>query len=234
MLLYFSLISRYTGQYKIKCSSSSISVWQEKQNRCSLGIGGLWYLPVYILLNLTLMMYCSNKSGRLRLSMVLNFNIKLRLFPLQYLHLYRNFMHFLRSAWRSQQTFLFLFCFFFLRSAWRSQQTFLFLFCFFFFFKGLPTTSEDLSVFVLFLIIFFIIILSYFSLPPRACRNFAVISQPISMKFGMLIVLDKTNRLNIFFKSIEAGVGIRRGPKFLLYFIIGKTLYTVRRDKNFT
>ena len=54
------------------------------------------------------------------------------------------------------------------------------------------------------------------------------------MKFGMLIVLDETNRLNIFFKSIGPGVGIRRGPKFLLCFIIGKTLYTVRRDKNFT
>ena len=26
----------------------------------------------------------------------------------------------------------------------------------------------------------------------------------------------------------------RRGPKVLLCFIIGKTLYTVRRDKNFT
>ena len=38
MLLYFSLISRYSGQYRIKCSSSSISVWQEKQNRWSLGI----------------------------------------------------------------------------------------------------------------------------------------------------------------------------------------------------
>ena len=48
MLLYFSLVSRYTGQYRIKCSSSSISVWQEKQNRWSLCIGGLWYLPVSI------------------------------------------------------------------------------------------------------------------------------------------------------------------------------------------
>ena len=37
-----------------------------------------------------------------------------------------------------------------------------------------------------------------------------------------------------FFKSIGPGVGIRRGPKVLLCFIIGKTLYTVRRDKNFT
>ena len=65
---------------------------------------------------------------------------------------------------------------FWLRSAWRSQQTFLFLFCFFFFF----------------------IILFYFSLQPPACCDFSVISQPISMKFGRLIVLDETNRLNIF------------------------------------
>ena len=37
-----------------------------------------------------------------------------------------------------------------------------------------------------------------------------------------------------FFKSIGPGAGIRCGPKVLLCFIIGKTLYTVRRDKNFT
>ena len=78
------------------------------------------------------------------------------------------------------------------------------------------------------------LVLSYFSLPPRACRDFSVISQPISMKFGMLIVLDETNRLNIFFKSIGPGVGTGRGPIVLLCFIIGKTLYTVSRDKNFT
>ena len=37
-----------------------------------------------------------------------------------------------------------------------------------------------------------------------------------------------------FFKSIGPGVGTGCGPKVLLCFIIGKTLYTVRRDKNFT
>ena len=57
-------------------------------------------------------------------------------------------------------------------------------------------TSEDLSVFVVFLIIF--IILSYFSLQQIFSNDFSVISQPIWMKFGMLIVLDETNRLNIF------------------------------------
>ena len=58
----------------------------------------------------------------------------------------------------------------------QSRKTFLFLFCFLLFF----------------------FLLSYFSLPPPASRDFSVISQPISMKFGMLIVLDVTNRLNIF------------------------------------
>ena len=31
-----------------------------------------------------------------------------------------------------------------------------------------------------------------------ASLDFSVISQPISLKFGMLIVLDETNKLNIF------------------------------------
>ena len=51
------------------------------------------------------------------------------------------------------------------------------------------------------------------------------------MKFCMFIVLDETKSQNIIFKSIGQGVGMRRGPKDLLCFIIGKTLYmyTVRR-----
>ena len=36
------------------------------------------------------------------------------------------------------------------------------------------------------------------------------------------------------FSPIQLGVGTGRGPKVLLCFIIGKTLYSVRRDKNFT
>ena len=68
---------------------------------------------------------------------------------------------------------------------------------------------------------------------PTACRDFSVAYQPISVKFGMFIVLDETNRMNNFFKSIGPEVGIRLGPRVLLGFIIGKTLYTVRRDKNF-
>ena len=59
-------------------------------------------------------------------------------------------------------------------------------------FKGLPTTSEDLSVFVVFLIFLF-----YFSLQQTFSNGFSVISHPILMKFGMLIVLDGTKSLNI-------------------------------------
>ena len=94
-------------------------------------------------------------------------------------------------------------------------------------FKGLPTTSEYLSVFVVFLIFLF-----YFSLQQIFSNDFSVISQPISIKFGRIIVLDKTKSLNIIIKG--PGVGTGRGPKVLLCFIIGKTLYAVRRDKNFT
>ena len=55
-------------------------------------------------------------------------------------------------------------------------------------------TSEDLSVFVVFLIIF---ILSYFSLQQIFSNDFSVISQPISIKFGRFIVLGETKSLNI-------------------------------------
>ena len=55
-------------------------------------------------------------------------------------------------------------------------------------------TSEDLSVFVVFLIIF---ILSYFSLQQIFSNDFSLISQPISIKFGRFIVLDETKSLNI-------------------------------------
>ena len=66
----------------------------------------------------------------------------------------------------------------FIKVCRQSRKTFLFLFCYF--------------------LLLFFFLLSYFSLPPPASRDFSVISQPISMKFGMLIVLDETNRLNIF------------------------------------
>ena len=80
----------------------------------------------------------------------------------------------------------------------------------------------------------FLIFLFYFSLQQIFSNDFSVISQPISIKFGRLIVLDETKEPEYNFKSIEPGVGTGRGPKVLLCFIIGKTLYTVRRDKNFT
>ena len=69
------------------------------------------------------------------------------------------------------------------------------------------TQSADLSVFVLFL-------LSYFSLQPPVCCDFSIISQPISMKFGMLLVLDETNRLNIFSSQYDQGSGLGVVPKF--------------------
>ena len=40
----------------------------------------------------------------------------------------------------------------------------------------------------------FFIILSYFYLPPHASLDCSIISHPISMKFGMYIVHDETNR----------------------------------------
>ena len=96
----------------------------------------------------------------------------------------------------------------------QSRKTFLFLFCF-----------------LLIIIIFFI--LSYFSLPPPASLDFSFISQPISMKFGMTIVRDVTKRCLKFQVNRTRGRD-RAWSQSLLCFIIGKTLYTVRRDKNFT
>ena len=144
------------------------------------------------------------------------------------------FCFLLRSAWRSQQTFLFLFCFFFLRSARRSLQTFLFLFCFFFFFiiKVCQTQSADLSVFVLFFLFFYYSFL-FFSTATCVLRFLHYFSTNLDEIWHV----DSPwwdEQTEYFFKSIGPGVGIRRGPIVLLCFIIGKTLYTVLRDKNFT
>ena len=138
----------------------------------------------------------------------------------------------LRSAWRSQQTFLFLFCFFFfLRSARRSLQTFLFLFCFFFLRSadkvGRPFCFCSVSYYY-----FFSSFLFFFTATcePRFLRHF-------STNLHEIWHVDSPwwdEPTEYFFKSTGPGVGIRRGPKVLLCFIIGKTLYTVRRDKNFT
>ena len=58
-----------------------------------------------------------------------------------------------------------------------------------------------------FYMFYFIILLFYFSLQLPASPHFSVISQPISLKFGMLIVLDETNRLNIFASQWDQGSG---------------------------
>ena len=52
-----------------------------------------------------------------------------------------------------------------------------------------------------------VIILFYFSLQLPASPHFSVIFQPISLKFGMLIVLHETNRLNIFASQWDQGSG---------------------------
>ena len=118
---------------------------------------------------------------------------------------------------QSQKTFLFLFCFFIiflllLRSAWRSQQTFLFLFCFFLFFYYSFLFFSTATCVLQFL------------------RQF-------STNLDEIWHVDSPwwdEQTEYFFKSIGPGVGTGRGAKVLLCFIIGKTLYTLRRDKNFT
>ena len=98
--------------------------------------------------------------------------------------------------------------------------------------KGLPTTSEDLSVFVLFLL-FIILSFLFFSTADflqRFLRYFSTNLNEIWQVYSPW--WDEEPEYNL--KSIGPGVGIRRGPKVLLCFIIGKTLYTVRRDKSFT
>ena len=122
-------------------------------------------------------------------------------------------------------------------------------------FKVCMTQSADLSVFVLFFLFFLLLrsadkvgrpfcfcsVSSYYffssflffftaTCEPRFLRHF-------STDLDDIWHVDSPwwdEQTEYFFKSIGLGVGIRRGPKVLLCFIIGKTLYTVRRDKNFT
>ena len=114
---------------------------------------------------------------------------------------------------QTQSADLSVFVLFFLFKVCRqSRKTFLFLFCFFFFF----------------------IILFYFSLPPTCVSRFLPY---FSTNLAEIWHVDSPwwdEQTEYFCKSIGPGVGTRRGPKVLLCFIIGKTLYTVRRDKNFT
>ena len=66
----------------------------------------------------------------------------------------------------------------------------------------------------------------YFSLQPPACCDFSIISQLISMKFGMLIVLDETNRLNIFSSQWDQGTA----GNLLIHSIL---LCSLNIEKNF-
>ena len=137
------------------------------------------------------------------------------------------FVLFLRSARRSLQTFLFLFCFFFLRSADKVGRPFCFCSV-----KVCLTQSADLSVFVLFFLFFYYSFL-FFSTATCMLRFL----RQFSTNLDEIWHVDSPwwdEQTEYFFKSIGPGVGTGRGPKVLLCFIIGKTLYTVRRDKNFT
>ena len=95
----------------------------------------------------------------------------------------------------------------------RSRKTFLFLFCF---------------LFLLFFLSF--LFFSTADFLQRFLRHFSTDLYQIWHVDSPW--WDKEPEYN--FKSIGPGVWTGRGSKVLLCFIIGKTLYTVRRDKNFT
>ena len=101
-----------------------------------------------------------------------------------------------------------------------------------FLFKVCLTQSADLSVFVLFFLFFYYSFL-FFSTATCVLRFLPYFSTNLDEIWHV----DSPwwdEQTEYFFKSIGPRVGIKRGPKVLLCFIIGKTLYTVRRDKNFT
>ena len=98
--------------------------------------------------------------------------------------------------------------------------------------KVCQTQSADLSVFVLFFLFFYYSFL-FFSTATCVLRFLHYFSTNLDEIWHV----DSAwwdEQTEYFFKSIGPGVGTGRGPKVLLCFIIGKTLYTVRRDKNFT
>ena len=108
-----------------------------------------------------------------------------------------------------RKTFLFLFCFL-LKVCRQRRKTFLFLLCFLFLKVCQQRRKTFLFLFYFFFLLFF---LSYFSLQQIFSNDFSVISQPISMKFGMFIVLDETKSLNII-SSQDQGSGQGVVPKF--------------------
>ena len=114
------------------------------------------------------------------------------------------------SAVPSSLLLLFLFLFLFLlRSARLRRQTFMFLFC-------------------LLCIIIIFVFLSSAAFPDISINFYA-----IAFIFGLTIVLDKKN-MSFKFQVNRTRGRDRAWSQSLLYFIIGKTLYTMRRDKNFT
>ena len=118
-----------------------------------------------------------------------------------------------------------------LRSAWRSEQTFLFLFCFFLLLRSADKVGRPFCFCSVSSYYFFSSFLFFFTATcePRFLRHF-------STNLYEIWHVDSPwwDEQTEYFKSIGLGVGTGRGPKVLLCFIIGQTLYTVRRDKNFT
>ena len=125
---------------------------------------------------------------------------------------FSSLFYFIKVCRQSRKTFLFLFCFLLLRSADK---------------VGRPFCFCSVSYYY-----FFSSFLFFFTATcePRFLRHF-------STNLDEIWHVDSPwwdEQTEYFFKSIGLGVGIRHSPKVLLCFIIGKTLYTVRRDKNFT
>ena len=105
----------------------------------------------------------------------------------------------------------FCFCFVFcvlLRSARLCRQTFMFLFCL--------------------LCIIIIIILS-----SALSSDISVIYYPISLKFGQLLVLNEETKWYDFQPNLVSGRDRAWSHTFTILYN-RKTLYTARRDKNFT
>ena len=112
------------------------------------------------------------------------------------------------------------------------SQKFVCAVCYLCFIKVCLTQSADLSVFVLFFLFFYY---SFLFFSTATCVLWFL--RHFSTNLDEIWQVDSPwwdEQTEYFFKSIGPGVGIRRGPKVFLCFIIGKTLYTVRRDKNFT
>ena len=93
----------------------------------------------------------------------------------------------------------------------RCRKTFLFLFCFF----------------------FLLLFSSFFFFLTATCVSRSLPYASIYLD-DILHVYSPRWDEQMLEISIGLGVGTRRGDKFLLCFIIGKPLYTVRKDKNFT